>query len=108
MIYRVNKEGGINGRKIELETYNDEGKEEKAILGFQKMVKQYQVAAISGGSVVGTADAIAKVNRTGPIVVSPSGGFIADGDTYMFSAGGVCSRDILKYLFSKWFKRKRL
>jgi branched-chain amino acid transport system substrate-binding protein len=106
IIYKVNKEGGINGRNIELIQYNDEGKEEKAILGFQKMVKQFQVAAISGGSVVGTADAIAKVNKNGPVVVSPSGGFIPEGDSYMFASGGVSSRDILKFLFSKWFKEK--
>lgn len=45
---KVNKEGGLKGRSLELISYNDEGKEEKAVLGFQKFVKQDQVTAIIG------------------------------------------------------------
>lgn len=102
----VNKEGGIQGRSIELISYNEEGKEEKAVLGFQKFVKQDQVQGIVGPSLTGPSAAVEKVNKAGPPVVSTSGGYVAPGDSYMFASGAVQSGEILKLLFSKWFKEK--
>jgi branched-chain amino acid transport system substrate-binding protein len=103
---KINKAGGINGSPINLITYNDEGKEEKAVLGWQKLVKQSGVKAVLGPGLTGPSDAVAKLNKTGPLAVSASGGFIPEADSYMFSAGGSVTGDVLHYLFSKWFKEK--
>ena len=104
--YKVNREGGVKGRLLELIPYNEEGKEEMAVLGFQKLVKQSKVSAIVGPSLTGPSNAVAKVNKEGPLAVSTSGGIIPEGDSYMFASGGVQSGEILKFLFSKWFKEK--
>ena len=50
-----NKEGGINGKKIELITYDDKSDQNEAVLAMKKAITQDKVAAVIGGTISGNA-----------------------------------------------------
>lgn len=50
-----NQEGGINGKKIELISYDDKSDQNEAVLAMKKAITQDKVSAVIGGSISGNA-----------------------------------------------------
>lgn len=57
---KINKEGGINGRPIELVTADTEGEPTKAVMAFKKFVTVDKVVAVIGPTRTGTGMAVKK------------------------------------------------
>jgi branched-chain amino acid transport system substrate-binding protein len=55
---QINAKGGINGHRLELVIYDDEGDEAKAVLNVNKLIEKDQVLAIVGPSLTGTTMAV--------------------------------------------------
>jgi branched-chain amino acid transport system substrate-binding protein len=55
---QINAKGGINGHRLELAIYDDEGDEAKAVLNANKLIEKDQVLAIVGPSLTGTTMAV--------------------------------------------------
>ncbi len=58
---KINASGGINGKKLELVIYDDEGDAAKATSHFRKLVQTDKVAAVIGPSVSGNSIALVPV-----------------------------------------------
>jgi branched-chain amino acid transport system substrate-binding protein len=52
---KTNAAGGINGRKVELITYDDKSDQNEAVLSTKKLIEQDKVVAIIGGSTSGNS-----------------------------------------------------
>jgi branched-chain amino acid transport system substrate-binding protein len=53
LVKQINKEGGINGKKVELITYDDKSDQNEAVLSVKKLIEQDKVIAIFGGTTSG-------------------------------------------------------
>ena len=58
LVEQINKAGGINGEKLELIVYDDEGDATKANLAVKKLITQDNVCAVIGPSVSGNSMAV--------------------------------------------------
>ena len=58
LVEQINKAGGINGEKLELIVYDDEGDATKANLAVKKLITQDNVCAVIGPSVTGNSMAV--------------------------------------------------
>jgi branched-chain amino acid transport system substrate-binding protein len=67
----VNKRGGINGRKIELITCNDEGRPEKAVTCARDLISKGSVLLIND-SLTASIRATMPIVENGPIMIVPS------------------------------------
>lgn len=103
-----NKEGGINGKKIELITYDDKSDQNEAVLAMKKAITQDKVSAVIGGTISGNALAmlpLAEQNKV-PFVVTAASSQIykkEDGSAreYVFKVSpddGHAVEKILQYL----------
>ncbi len=59
LVEKINSDGGINGREIKLELFDDQGKPPQAVQACQKLLDNEEVVAIIGPSLSGTTLAIA-------------------------------------------------
>lgn len=77
---QVNKEGGINGHKIELIIEDDASDEAKALTAAKKLVEQDKVLAVIGPSLTGPTLAIVNLfeNTKTPLVACAAGVKISD------------------------------
>ncbi|MDB5729019.1 MAG: branched-chain amino acid transporter, substrate-binding protein, partial [Noviherbaspirillum sp.] len=67
----VNQRGGINGRKIELITCNDEGKPEKAVTCAKDLIDRGSVLLIND-SLAPSIRATMPLVANGPVMIMPS------------------------------------
>lgn len=67
----VNKRGGINGRKIELITCNDEGRPEKAVTCARDLIAKGSVLLVND-SLTASIRATMPIVENGPIMIVPS------------------------------------
>jgi branched-chain amino acid transport system substrate-binding protein len=79
----VNAKGGINGRKIELVTCNDENRPEKAVACARDMIDRGAVM-IFGNSLTASLRAMQPLVRQGPILMIPSPNVMPSADSYGF------------------------
>jgi len=74
-VERLNKDGGINGRKIDLVVYDDAGTPDKAATFAKRLIQNDGVDIIIGGTTTGTSMAAIKVvEPSGVPFVSLAGG----------------------------------
>src|SRR5918995_5498695 len=73
---KVNAEGGINGRKIELVSYDDGGDANKARTFATRLVEEDKVIAVLGGATTGTTLAMIPVFEEAKIPFISFGGAI--------------------------------
>lgn len=71
---KINKEGGINGRLLQMIYYDDESDESKGVLAMKKLVDQDKVVAALGTAATGIAIAVSSVAEEGklPYIASNS------------------------------------
>lgn len=55
MADKVNAEGGINGRKIEVVAYDDKSDQNEAVIAVKKLIEQDKVVAVIGGTISGSS-----------------------------------------------------
>lgn len=75
VVEKQNEEGGIDGKKIELITYDDKSDQNEAVLAMKKAITQDKVYAVMGGSISGNALAmlpLAEQNKVPFIATSSS------------------------------------
>src|SRR5690242_169105 len=67
----INAKGGVLGRKIELDFYDDQGKPDQAVQGISKLVDQDQVTIVLGSYSSETTKAIlpAVTQRQVPLII---------------------------------------
>jgi branched-chain amino acid transport system substrate-binding protein len=53
LVDKVNEEGGINGKKIKLISYDDKSDQNEAVLSMKKLIEQEKVHAVIGGTISG-------------------------------------------------------
>jgi branched-chain amino acid transport system substrate-binding protein len=58
-VEKFNKEGGLNGKKVELVAEDDQGKPEEALKAVQKLINNDKVIAIVGGAYSGPSKTVA-------------------------------------------------
>ena len=58
VVDQINKSGGLNGQKVELIIYDDEGDATKTNLYSKKLITQDKVSAVIGPSLSGTSLAV--------------------------------------------------
>jgi branched-chain amino acid transport system substrate-binding protein len=73
---KVNAEGGVNGKKLELVSYDDGGDANKARTFATRLVEEDKVAAVLGGSTTGTTLAMIPVFEEAKIPFISFGGAI--------------------------------
>jgi branched-chain amino acid transport system substrate-binding protein len=79
----VNAAGGINGRKIELKTCNEENRPEKAVACARDMIDNGAVM-IFGNTLTASLRAMLPLVRSGPILLIPSPNIVPPADSYAF------------------------
>src|SRR5688500_17441538 len=79
----INAKGGINGRRIELMTCNDENRPEKAVACARDMIDKGAVM-ILGNSLTASLRSIQPLVRQGPILLIPSPNVVPPADSYGF------------------------
>jgi branched-chain amino acid transport system substrate-binding protein len=82
-VEEINAKGGINGRKIELTTCNDENRPEKAVACARDMIEKGAVM-ILGNSLTASLRAIQPLVKQGPILMIPSPNVVPPADSYGF------------------------
>ncbi len=82
-VEEVNAKGGINGRKVELVTCNDENRPEKAVACARDHIDKGAVM-IFGNSLTASLRAIQPLVRQGPILLIPSPNVVPPADSYGF------------------------
>ncbi len=111
-IEKFNKEGGIDGRTIEIINYDDEGNPTKATSGAQKLVSSENVVAILGNPNTATSIATANVARASkvpqivPIAQSPE--VLEPVSPWVFRVSAISNMDIEKivdFIKEKGWKR---
>jgi ABC-type branched-subunit amino acid transport system substrate-binding protein len=101
----VNAKGGINGRKIELVTCNDENRPEKAVACARDHIDKGAVM-IFGNSLTASLRAIQPLVRQGPILMIPSPNVVPPADSYGFQ---VSPSDLhLTEAIAKYLKANKL
>jgi branched-chain amino acid transport system substrate-binding protein len=116
VVKKINSEGGINGRPIELITADTEGEPTKAVMAFKKFVNVDKVVAVVGPTRTGTGMAVKKqveqakiptVMTVGgdPVIMEGKIGKMDFGTAhYVFKApqrSSVAVSKVLEYLKSK-------
>ncbi|HWI37688.1 MAG TPA: ABC transporter substrate-binding protein [Burkholderiales bacterium] len=79
----VNAKGGINGRKIELVTCNDEGRPDKAAACLRDFQEKGAVM-IFGNSLTASLRAMQPLVKNGPLLLIPSPNVVPPADSYAF------------------------
>lgn len=79
----INAKGGINGRKIELTTCNDENRPEKAVACARDMIEKGAVV-ILGHTLTASLRAIQPLVRQGPLFMIASPNVVPPADSYGF------------------------
>ena len=79
----LNAKGGINGRKIELVTCNDEARPEKAVACLRDMQDKGAVM-IFGNSLTASLRAMQPLVKQGPLLLIPSPNVVPPADSYAF------------------------
>ena len=79
----VNAKGGINGRKIELVTCNDEARPEKAVACMRDLQEKGAVM-ILGNSLTASLRAMLPLIKQGPLMMIPSPNVVPPADSYAF------------------------
>ena len=82
-VEEINAKGGINGRRIELTTCNDENRPEKAVACARDMIEKGAVI-ILGNTLTASLRAIQPLVRQGPIFINPSPNLVPPADSYGF------------------------
>ncbi|MFT9848103.1 ABC transporter substrate-binding protein [Aneurinibacillus sp. REN35] len=55
MAEKINAEGGVNGRKIEVIAYDDKSDQNEAVIAIKKLIEQDKVVAVIGGTTSGSS-----------------------------------------------------
>src|SRR3954453_3188708 len=79
----INAKGGINGRKIELVTCNDEARPEKAVACVRDMQEKGAVM-VFGNSLTASLRAMQPLVKNGPLLLIPSPNVVPPADSYAF------------------------
>ena len=79
----LNAKGGINGRKIELVTCNDEARPDKAVACLRDMQEKGAVM-IFGNSLTASLRAMQPLVKQGPLLLIPSPNVVPPADSYAF------------------------
>ena len=79
----MNAKGGINGRKIELATCNDEGRPDKAAACLRDFQEKGAVM-IFGNSLTASLRAMQPLVKNGPLLLIPSPNVVPPADSYAF------------------------
>src|SRR5437763_16818509 len=79
----INATGGINGRKIELVTCNDEARPEKAVACVRDFEERSAVM-IFGNSLTASLRAVQPLVKNGPLLLIPSPNVVPPADSYAF------------------------
>ena len=79
----VNAKGGINGRRIELVTCNDEGRPDKAAACLRDFQEKGAVM-IFGNSLTASLRAMQPLVKNGPLLLIPSPNVVPPADSYAF------------------------
>src|SRR3954467_5015999 len=79
----INAKGGINGRKIELVTCNDEARPEKAVACLRDMQEKGAVM-VFGNSLTASLRAMQPLVKQGPLLLIPSPNVVPPADSYAF------------------------
>jgi len=79
----INAKGGINGRKIELVTCNDEARPEKAVACVRDMQEKGAVM-VFGNSLTASLRAMQPLVKQGPLLLIPSPNVVPPADSYAF------------------------
>jgi branched-chain amino acid transport system substrate-binding protein len=79
----VNSKGGINGRRIELVTCNDEARPEKAVACVRDFEEKGAVM-IFGNSLTASLRAMQPLVKNGPLLLIPSPNVVPPADSYAF------------------------
>jgi branched-chain amino acid transport system substrate-binding protein len=76
-VHKLNKEGGVQGRKIELVVYDDGGAGDKASTFAKRLIESDKVDIIIGGSTTGTTmAAVPLIERAGVPFISLAGAVV--------------------------------
>jgi branched-chain amino acid transport system substrate-binding protein len=120
VVKKINSEGGINGRPLELVTADTEGEPTKAVMAFKKFVNVDKVAGVVGPTRTGTGMAVKKQVETAkiPTVMTVGGdpvimeGKLGNMDfgtaRYVFKApqrSSVAVSKVLEYLKAQGLKK---
>ena len=101
----LNAKGGINGRKIELMTCNDEARPEKAVACLRDMQEKGAVMVL-GNSLTASLRAMQPLVKQGPLMLIPSPNVVPPADSYAFQ---VSPSDLhLTEAIAKYMKENRL
>jgi branched-chain amino acid transport system substrate-binding protein len=101
----VNAKGGINGRRIELVTCNDEARPEKAVACVRDFEEKGAVM-IFGNSLTASLRAMQPLVKNGPLLLIPSPNVVPPADSYAFQ---VSPSDLhLTEAIAKYMKENRL
>src|SRR5438128_1543206 len=104
-VEEINAKGGIQGRKVELMTCNDENRPEKAVACARDMIDKGAVM-IFGNSLTASLRAIQPLVRQGPILLIPSPNVVPPADSYGFQ---VSPSDLhLTQAIAKYLKANKL
>ena len=100
----INKQGGINGRKVELVTYDNESNVEKAVANAKKLVQRDKVVAVFGPSTNAPCRAVQPIMQEAKITsYSLSASFDPNGkDSYWFAVLVSVYNNIEKHF--DWFQ----
>jgi branched-chain amino acid transport system substrate-binding protein len=79
----INAKGGINGRKVELVTCNDEGRPDKAAACLRDFQEKGAVM-IFGNSLTASLRAMQPLVKNGPLLLIPSPNVVPPADSYAF------------------------
>jgi branched-chain amino acid transport system substrate-binding protein len=82
-VEEVNAAGGINGRKVEMATCNEESKAEKAVACAREMIDNGAVILI-GNTLTASLRAMMPLVRRGPTLLIPSPNIVPAPDTFAF------------------------
>ena len=80
VVDKINTSGGVNGKKIELITYDNRADKLEAVNVAKRMVEQDKVVAIIGPAQSGVANAIREVNNSAKVPLVSHHGHQPQGD----------------------------
>lgn len=103
VVEQVNAEGGINGRKLELSTYDTASSPESSVSGYKKFTND-KVDAVVGLGLVNGMMAVKPMVNNGPLMYTTSGAYRPAGDPYTF--GGTVFAGDMQRRAVKWIKEQ--
>jgi branched-chain amino acid transport system substrate-binding protein len=106
-IERINAEGGIDGRPLEIVYLDDENLPENAVKNANKLIQNEDVEIIIGPSVAATSEAIQNIVEQNDVVMySLSGSYVGPPNSYAFASS--YSQETVHDVIHEWAKLEGL